>query len=192
MWQARMYVNVRAKWGIPGAKGEELARAADSVLTLWRWWHDAHRNCLISARGVVAAADPFLHLHGRSKKPRKRRCRVEHVSRVLVVRFRVWGRSGSGLRSVIAAAMGFQSMLQWCVCVFLVVVWVVGVEGRVGRALLSAKHQFKEGDNVPLFANKVGPFHNPRFVSPLFGFGRWHFRDLSVFGCVRELAAGTL
>jgi len=23
-------------------------------------------------------------------------------------------------------------------------------------------HKYKEGDRVPLYANKVGPFHNPR------------------------------
>jgi hypothetical protein len=26
----------------------------------------------------------------------------------------------------------------------------------------SSDHRYKEGDLVPLFANKVGPFHNPR------------------------------
>lgn len=25
-------------------------------------------------------------------------------------------------------------------------------------------HRYKEGDIVPLYANKVGPFHNPRYV----------------------------
>jgi hypothetical protein len=26
----------------------------------------------------------------------------------------------------------------------------------------ASDHRYKEGDPVPLFANKVGPFHNPR------------------------------
>jgi hypothetical protein len=29
-------------------------------------------------------------------------------------------------------------------------------------------HKYKEGDHVPLYANKVGPFHNPRYVQALF------------------------
>ena len=33
----------------------------------------------------------------------------------------------------------------------------------------SSDKRYKEGDLVPLFANKVGPFHNPRyFFDPLF------------------------
>ncbi|EFJ24924.1 hypothetical protein SELMODRAFT_173941 [Selaginella moellendorffii] len=30
-----------------------------------------------------------------------------------------------------------------------------------GRALLDAAHSYNDGDKVPLYANKVGPFHNP-------------------------------
>lgn len=26
----------------------------------------------------------------------------------------------------------------------------------------ASNHRYKEGDAVPLYANKVGPFHNPR------------------------------
>lgn len=26
-----------------------------------------------------------------------------------------------------------------------------------------SNHRYKEGDDVPLYANKVGPFHNPRY-----------------------------
>lgn len=47
---------------------------------------------------------------------------------------------------------------------------------RIGRAILlvlvlacglrieadGSDHRYKEGDRVPLYANKVGPFHNPR------------------------------
>ncbi|OIV91666.1 hypothetical protein TanjilG_26519 [Lupinus angustifolius] len=28
----------------------------------------------------------------------------------------------------------------------------------------SSDHRYNEGDNVPLYANKVGPFHNPRYI----------------------------
>ena len=28
----------------------------------------------------------------------------------------------------------------------------------------ASDHRFKAGEAVPLYANKVGPFHNPRFV----------------------------
>ena len=27
----------------------------------------------------------------------------------------------------------------------------------------ASDHRYKEGDSVPLYANKVGPFHNPRY-----------------------------
>ena len=27
----------------------------------------------------------------------------------------------------------------------------------------ASNHRYKEGDDVPLYANKVGPFHNPRY-----------------------------
>lgn len=44
---------------------------------------------------------------------------------------------------------------------FLVLFCAVGVESG-GRTLLGARdHRYKDGDHVPLFANKVGPFHNP-------------------------------
>lgn len=29
----------------------------------------------------------------------------------------------------------------------------------------ASDHRYKEGDPVPLYANKVGPFHNPRYVA---------------------------
>jgi hypothetical protein len=55
--------------------------------------------------------------------------------------------------------MGF--VWQGVLLLWLVTVCVV-MEARV---LLSAKnHRFVEGENVPLFANKVLPFHNPRYV----------------------------
>jgi len=52
------------------------------------------------------------------------------------------------------------------------------------RVLLSARnHRFKEGENVPLFANKVGPFHNPRYAIVVLLLCR--FRDLDVeFGTI--------
>ena len=28
----------------------------------------------------------------------------------------------------------------------------------------ASDHRYKAGEQVPLYANKVGPFHNPRFV----------------------------
>lgn len=28
----------------------------------------------------------------------------------------------------------------------------------------ASDHRYKERDQVPLYANKVGPFHNPRYV----------------------------
>ena len=28
----------------------------------------------------------------------------------------------------------------------------------------AALHKFKQGDSVPMYANKVGPFSNPRYV----------------------------
>lgn len=31
---------------------------------------------------------------------------------------------------------------------------------RVGAD--ESDHKYKEGDHVPLYVNKVGPFHNPR------------------------------
>lgn len=34
----------------------------------------------------------------------------------------------------------------------------------------ASDHRYKEGDQVPLYANKVGPFHNPRFVVILLDF----------------------
>ncbi|KAG0565350.1 hypothetical protein M758_8G179500 [Ceratodon purpureus] len=55
--------------------------------------------------------------------------------------------------------MGQLRMWQWWMWVM--VLGGVVVEARMGRVLLSAKHKFKENENVPLFANKVGPFHNP-------------------------------
>jgi hypothetical protein len=48
-----------------------------------------------------------------------------------------------------------------CTVLWLMMVCIV-VEAR---ALLSAKnHRFVEGEDVPLFANKVDPFHNPRYT----------------------------
>lgn len=29
----------------------------------------------------------------------------------------------------------------------------------------ASDHRYKEGEKVPLYANKVGPFHNPRYAS---------------------------
>ncbi|KAM0945688.1 putative nonaspanin (TM9SF) [Dioscorea sansibarensis] len=39
--------------------------------------------------------------------------------------------------------------------VVLVLVWGLGVKGD------ASDHRYKEGEHVPLYANKVGPFHNP-------------------------------
>jgi hypothetical protein len=33
----------------------------------------------------------------------------------------------------------------------------------LGAAVDGSDHRYKEGDRVPLYANKVGPFHNPRY-----------------------------
>ena len=33
----------------------------------------------------------------------------------------------------------------------------------VGAGADGSDHKYKEGDRVPLYANKVGPFHNPRY-----------------------------
>ena len=68
-------------------------------------------------------------------------------------------RSGSELWER-GGEMGQLRMWQWWMWVM--VLGGVVVEARMGRVLLSAKHKFKENENVPLFANKVGPFHNPR------------------------------
>ena len=40
--------------------------------------------------------------------------------------------------------------------VVLVLVCGLGVKGD------ASDHRYKEGEHVPLYANKVGPFHNPR------------------------------
>lgn len=35
---------------------------------------------------------------------------------------------------------------------------------KTGRSLLSeTDHKYNRGDEVKIFANKVGPFHNPRY-----------------------------
>lgn len=39
----------------------------------------------------------------------------------------------------------------------------------------SSDHRYKQGDIVPLYANKVGPFHNPRYL------------DLKPFHCISSL-----
>jgi hypothetical protein len=33
----------------------------------------------------------------------------------------------------------------------------------LGAGADGSDHRYKEGDRVPLYANKVGPFHNPRY-----------------------------
>jgi hypothetical protein len=33
----------------------------------------------------------------------------------------------------------------------------------LGARADGSDHKYKEGDHVPLYANKVGPFHNPRY-----------------------------
>jgi hypothetical protein len=33
----------------------------------------------------------------------------------------------------------------------------------LGARADGSDHKYKDGDHVPLYANKVGPFHNPRY-----------------------------
>jgi hypothetical protein len=50
----------------------------------------------------------------------------------------------------------------------LLLLCLAGVDAS-SRALLSARdHRYKNNDYVPLYANKVGPFHNPRYMPALF------------------------
>ena len=42
----------------------------------------------------------------------------------------------------------------------------VAVAGAVRQLLGDKDHKFANGDNVPLWASKVGPFTNPRSVRP--------------------------
>lgn len=44
----------------------------------------------------------------------------------------------------------------------------------------ASDHRYKEGDPVPLYANKVGPFHNPRYVTLSFPFLSLLFRILDL------------
>lgn len=44
--------------------------------------------------------------------------------------------------------------MQFLFLLMLACGWRVGADG--------SDHRYKEGDRVPLYANKVGPFHNPR------------------------------
>ena len=37
-------------------------------------------------------------------------------------------------------------------------------EGAAFRALLGSDHKYKVHEQVPLYANKVGPFHNPVYA----------------------------
>lgn len=48
------------------------------------------------------------------------------------------------------------------VCGFYVVVLVFLLFGAVKVRSDSSDHRYKSGEEVPLYANKVGPFHNPR------------------------------
>lgn len=53
-----------------------------------------------------------------------------------------------------------------------------------------SNHKYGPGDPVPLYANKVGPFHNPRsallvlFLQPLVLF--FEIGEFLCFSCVRE------
>lgn len=49
-------------------------------------------------------------------------------------------------------------MVRKEVAVLLVIVSACGF----GVEADGSDHRYKEGDHVPLYANKVGPFHNPR------------------------------
>ena len=40
---------------------------------------------------------------------------------------------------------------------------VVVLACALGARADGSDHKYKEGDHVPLYANKVGPFHNPRY-----------------------------
>jgi hypothetical protein len=43
------------------------------------------------------------------------------------------------------------------------VLTVVVLACALGARADGSDHKYKEGDHVPLYANKVGPFHNPRY-----------------------------
>jgi hypothetical protein len=49
-----------------------------------------------------------------------------------------------------------------------VVLAVLILSCATGARADGSDHKYKEGDHVPLYANKVGPFHNPRYVQALF------------------------
>jgi hypothetical protein len=44
---------------------------------------------------------------------------------------------------------------------------VVVLACALGARADGSDHKYKEGDHVPLYANKVGPFHNPRYSTLL-------------------------
>lgn len=46
-----------------------------------------------------------------------------------------------------------------------VVLAVVVLACVLGAGADGSDHRYKAGDRVPLYANKVGPFHNPRYNS---------------------------
>ena len=52
--------------------------------------------------------------------------------------------------------MDAAGMRSWVYVLVLLGLAVCAVDGS------ASDHRYKEGDVVPLYANKVGPFHNPR------------------------------
>lgn len=54
-------------------------------------------------------------------------------------------------------------MATLSVAAILVVLFLSGVSEVRSDA---SDHRYKAGEAVPLYANKVGPFHNPRFAFP--------------------------
>jgi hypothetical protein len=47
----------------------------------------------------------------------------------------------------------------------------------------ASDHRYSDGDPVPLYANKVGPFHNPRFISSI----PFQFHSFLILGLSQNL-----
>lgn len=62
-------------------------------------------------------------------------------------------------------AMGRRSYRNLCSFVILAV--IVALSATEVRSDAS-DHKYKLSDQVPLYANKVGPFHNPRYSSKIY------------------------
>lgn len=49
-----------------------------------------------------------------------------------------------------------MTMIRWFTAALLIMMSAIQVQSD------GSNHKYKAGDQVPLYANKVGPFHNPR------------------------------